>query len=171
VQAAIVAYAAFWLFSGLYQGIFHPHGKQTVAKDLGADNGGPLLVLAAILVIVVAPVAEEFFFRGFFFRALRSRFPLILAAVIDGLVFGLVHYTGAQTLTVLPVLAVLGFVFCMAYESTGSIIPGIAVHAVNNSISYAVTVNSSEGVAIGLGAAMVAACALVPGQVPALRAR
>jgi uncharacterized protein len=117
----------------------------------------------------VAPVAEEFFFRGFFFRALRSRFSLIAAAVIDGLVFGAVHYTGSQTLAVLPVLAVLGFVFCMLYERTGSILPGIALHATNNSISYAVTVHSSSGVALALGAAMIGACALAPQALPALR--
>jgi uncharacterized protein len=170
VAAAVTAYVAFWLFTGLYQVILHPHGKQTVAKDLGADNGGVLLVLAAILVIVVAPLAEEFFFRGFFFRALRSRFSLLAAAVIDGLVFGAIHYTGSQTLTVLPVLAVLGFIFCMLYQRTGSIIPGIALHSVNNSISYAVTVHSSSAVALALGGAMVGACAALPGRLPALRA-
>jgi membrane protease YdiL (CAAX protease family) len=169
VNAALTAYAAFWLFSVLYQVILHPHGKQTVAKDLGADKGGLLLVLAAILVIVIAPVCEEFFFRGFFYRALRSRFSVIAAAVIAGLVFGAVHYTGSQTLSVLPVLAVLGFVFCMLYERTGSILPGIALHAVNNSISYAVTVHSDPGVAVGLGVAMVAGCIAAPNVFPALR--
>jgi hypothetical protein len=169
VNAALTAYATFWLFSVVYQLILHPHGKQTVAKDLGADNGGLLLVLAAILVIVVAPACEEFFFRGFFYKALRSRFTVLAAAVIDGLVFGAVHYTGSQTLSVLPVLAFLGFVFCMLYERTGSILPGIALHALNNSISYAVTVHSSSGVAFALGAMMVGACALAPQVVPALR--
>jgi CAAX protease family protein len=164
VGAAVAAYVAFLLFSVLYQALFHPHGKQTVAKDLGADNGGALLVLGAILVIVVAPMAEEFFFRGFFYRALRSRFSVLVAAVIDGVVFGAIHYTGAQTLSVIPVLAFLGFVFCMLYSYTGSIVPGIAVHAINNSISYSVTVHSSSDVALALAAGMVAACIVVPRQ-------
>src|SRR5262249_54471803 len=168
LNAAITAYATFWVFSVVYQLALHPHGKQTVAKDLGADKGGLLLVLAAILVIVVAPVCEEFFFRGFFYKALRSRFSIVAAAVIDGLVFGAVHYTGSQTLAVLPVLAFLGFVFCMLYERTGSILPGIALHALNNSISYSVTVHSSSGVAFALGALMVGACALAPRAIPAL---
>ncbi|HEY2603428.1 MAG TPA: CPBP family intramembrane glutamic endopeptidase [Thermoleophilaceae bacterium] len=169
LTAALTAYAGFWLFSVAYQLILHPHGKQTVAKDLGATNGGLLLVLAAILVIVIAPICEEFFFRGFFFKALRTRFSLIAAAVIDGLVFGAVHYTGSQTLSVLPVLAVLGFAFCMLYERTGSILPGIGLHSFNNSISYAVTVHSSSGVAFALGAAMLCAVSIAPQVVPALR--
>jgi hypothetical protein len=166
VNAALLAYGAFWVFSVLYQVILHPHGKQTVAKDLGANNGELTLVLAAILVIAIAPICEEFFFRGFFFKALRTRFSLVLAAVIDGLVFGAVHYTGSQTLSVLPVLAALGFVFCMLYARTGSIVPGIALHAVNNSISYAVTVHASSAVAFALGAGMVAACISVPRLLP-----
>ena len=160
------AYATFWVFSAFYTLIFHPHGKQTVAKDLGADNGGVLLVLAAVLVIVVAPVCEEIFFRGFFYRALRSRFMPLAAAAIDGVVFGAIHYTGAQTLAVLPPLAVLGFVFCMLYQYTGSLFPTIALHAANNSISYAVTVKASTGVAVALGVAMLAACAIVPRYLP-----
>jgi membrane protease YdiL (CAAX protease family) len=166
IKGALLAYGSFWLFTVFYQLILHPHGKQTVAKDLGATNGGLTLVLAAILVIVVAPICEEFFFRGFFFKALRSRFSLIAAALIDAVVFGAVHYTGSQTLSVLPVLAALGFVFCMLYERTGSIVPGIAVHAVNNSISYAVTVHASSGVAFALGAGMIAACITVPRLLP-----
>ena len=170
VNGVLGAYAAFWVFSVFYQLIFDPHGKQTVAKDLGADNGGALLVLAAILVIVVAPVCEEFFFRGFFYRALRSRFTPVIAAGIDGVVFGAIHYTGAQTLAVLPPLAVLGFVFCMLYQYTGSLFPSIALHAVNNSISYAVTVKASPGVAAALGVAMVGACVVVPRHLPSPRA-
>jgi membrane protease YdiL (CAAX protease family) len=171
INGILAAYGAFLLFTVLYSGIFHPHGKQTVAKDLGANNGGALLVLAAILVIVVAPICEEFFFRGFFYRALRSRFAPVWAALIDGIVFGAIHYTGAQTLAVLPPLAMLGFVFCLLYEYTGSLLPCIALHAVNNSISYAVTVKASTGLAVGLGVGMVAACgvALQTLRAPALR--
>lgn len=162
VKSALVAYAGFWAASFVYQLAVHPNGKQTVAKDLGADHGGALLVLAAILVIVVAPAAEEFFFRGFFFRALRSRFSLYVAAAIDALVFGAVHYTSSQTLSILPILAFLGFAFCMLYARTGSIFPGIALHALNNSISYAHVVHNSAGVSFGLFAVVIAGCMLVP---------
>ena len=44
-----------------------------MTEDLGADESTLALVAAGIVVIVVAPIAEEFFFRGFFYRALRSR--------------------------------------------------------------------------------------------------
>ena len=46
-----------------------------------------------IIVIVVAPVVEEFFFRGFFYKALRTGLSMVPAAVVDGVLFGLIHYT------------------------------------------------------------------------------
>ena len=86
----------------LYSALLTPEGDQTVTEDLGADESTLALVAAGFVVIVVAPVAEEFFFRGFFYRALRSRLGVLSAAAIDGLVFGLIHFTGTDTLELLP---------------------------------------------------------------------
>ncbi len=68
--------------------LVQPDTEQTVTQDLGADEGTLGLIAAGFMVICVAPVAEEFFFRGFFYRALRSRYSVLVAALIDGLVFG-----------------------------------------------------------------------------------
>ena len=63
-----------------------------MAQDLGADQGTFGMIAAGFMIICVAPVAEEFFFRGFFYRALRSRYSVLVAALIDGLVFGVIHW-------------------------------------------------------------------------------
>jgi uncharacterized protein len=166
LRMAAIAMGAFYLFALVYIGILHPHGQQSVAKDLGADKGGLDMVLGGILVVAVAPVAEEFFFRGFFYRALRSRFGLLVAAGIDGLVFGGIHYTYPKTLSLLPILAVLGFIFCVLYEFTGTLLAPIALHAINNGIAYASTVHSAAGLSVGLAAAVVAACVLTLRALP-----
>ena len=62
----------------------------------------------ALAVIVVAPVAEEFFFRGFFYRALRTKLRVWAAALIDGLVFGALHFQGLDSAVILPVIAAVG---------------------------------------------------------------
>jgi uncharacterized protein len=110
---------------------------------------------------VVAPVAEEFFFRGFFYKALRSRLAVLPAAVIDGAVFGLLHFEGADALLLIPPLAVLGVIFCLVYERTGSLYPVIALHALNNSVAYGVQAEAWAVSAV-LGPLMLAACALAP---------
>jgi uncharacterized protein len=115
------------------------------------------------MLICVAPVAEEFFFRGFFYRALRTRYPVLPAALIDGLLFGVVHYdfSGADALLFLPPLASLGLLFCLVYERTGSLYPVIAMHALNNAIAYGWTIEKVWP-SLVFGSVVLLACAAVP---------
>ena len=147
VAAAMVA---FYVIAAIYSAVA-PDGKQTVAEDLGANDSDLALVAGAILVIGIAPFAEEFFFRGFFYRALRGRFGLWAAALIDGLVFGVVHFSGSDTLPVLPVLALLGVAFCLVYEWSGTLYAPIAMHAFNNTLAYT-TVTDGAAVSLVVGA-------------------
>jgi CAAX protease family protein len=160
---AALGMLSFYVFAAVYGAIVQPEIEQTVTDDLGADQGTIGLVAAGFMVVCVAPVAEEFFFRGFFYKALRSRFSIIAAAVIDGLVFGVIHYdfSGADGLLIVPPLAALGAMFCLVYERTGSLYPVIALHAFNNAIAYGV---QADGWAVSgvLGPLMLAACALTP---------
>ena len=65
--------------------------EETLPKELGAEDSDVALVSVALLVCVLAPLAEEFFFRGYFFTALRSWRGMWPAALITGLVFGGIH--------------------------------------------------------------------------------
>src|SRR5207248_2508238 len=94
---ATLGMVSFWIVSGVYSVLVKSHGKQSVLQDLHARDSTATLVSAAVLVIIIAPTAEEFFFRGFFYRALRTRMSVLVAAVLDGLLFGAIHYSGAST--------------------------------------------------------------------------
>jgi len=133
-----LAYVSFIVFEIVYGALVKPSGKQNIVRELGAKHGSVALVTGAILVIVVAPLAEEFFFRGFFYRALRTRMPVLPAALIVGIVFGAIHYDNPRTAVILPVLAMLGFIFCLVYERTGTLFSTIVLHAINNTIAYGV---------------------------------
>lgn len=153
---------SFYVFAAVYAAAVQPDVEQTVAEDLGAEESTIGLIAAGFMIICVAPFAEEFFFRGFFYGALRTRFPIAVAAIIDGLVFGLIHFEGGTDgLLIVPPLAVLGVVFCLVYERTGSLYPVVALHSINNSIAYAAQADGGAVSAV-LGPLMVAACALVP---------
>ncbi len=147
---------SFYVLAALYTAIVQPDAEQTVAQDLGADKGTLGQIAAGFMVICVAPVAEEFFFRGFFYRALRSRYSILVAALIDGLLFGAIHwdFSSAEALLIVPPLAALGFMFCLVYERTGSLYPVIALHALNNAIAFAVTIEE-PGISLVLGSADV----------------
>jgi uncharacterized protein len=158
---------SFYVLAAVYTALVSPDAEQTVAQDLGADEGTFGLIAAGFMVICVAPFAEEFFFRGFFYRALRSRFSVLVAAAIDGALFGVIHYdfSGADALLILPPLAVLGFMFCLVFEKTGSLWPVVALHSFNNAIAYGVAVEDAS-VSLVLGPLMLAACMLLPRLTP-----
>jgi membrane protease YdiL (CAAX protease family) len=163
VRWAGLGMLSFYALVALYTVIVQPDAEQSVAQDLGADQGTFGMIAAGFMVICLAPFAEEFFFRGFFYRALRSRWSVLGAAAIDGLLFGVIHYdfSGADALLILPPLGVLGFIFCLVYERTGSIYPTIAMHALNNAIAFGVTIENGS-VSLVLGPLMLLACATIP---------
>ena len=139
---------------------------ETNVEDLGKDNlvAG---IAVSLAVIVLAPVSEEFFFRAFFYRALRNRFRVWSAALIDGLVFGLLHFTGLTSLAIIPVIAVFGVVLCLVYERTGSLFAVIAIHAVFNTIAM---LGVTPVVALVVGVLVLTGCLLAArrfGRAPA----
>jgi uncharacterized protein len=160
---AVLGLFSFYALAAIYTAIVQPDAEQTVAQDLGADQGTLGMIAAGFMVVCVAPVAEEFFFRGFFYRALRSRYSILVAALIDGLVFGVIHYPGdgADGLLILPPLAALGVMFCLVLERTGSLYPVIALHALNNALAYGVAVEDAS-VSLVFGPLMLSACVLAP---------
>jgi uncharacterized protein len=107
-------------------------------EELGVDDSTVAMLAVAFLVSVVAPVAEEFFFRGFFFTALRAWKGLWPAAIITGLVFGGIHLGSAEAVFLAP-LAFFGFALCLLYHRTGSLYPCIALHCLNNSLAFGVS--------------------------------
>jgi membrane protease YdiL (CAAX protease family) len=59
--------------------------------------------------------------------------PRLAAALLGGLIFGGLHaLTG---ISAVPPLIAFGFVLCLLYEKTGSIVPGIVLHMLNNSVA------------------------------------
>jgi CAAX protease family protein len=113
--------------------------QEDIGKELGVCNPGIGIALAAVLaVVVLAPIAEEVFFRGFFFAGLRSRWSLWPSALLSGAIFGLVHAPTGPTAAI-P-LAGLGVGLAWLYNKTGSIYPCIFAHFLNNAIAISVVV-------------------------------
>ena len=162
---AAAGFGAYWVLSIAYIAIVRPDEEQETLDDLGIDDGTLWVVAAALLVIVCAPVAEEFFFRGFVYRALRTKLPIVAAAAIVGVVFGAIHL-GSTPAEILPVLAILGVIFCLVYEKTGTLFSVIGLHALNNTLAFGVGTDE-WGVALVVGLLMVSACVLTPRLLPA----
>jgi len=112
-----------------------------------------------VLVTVIAPLGEELFFRGFFFGSLRNWHGPVLAAILTGAVFGLIH-AGSAPIGYLVPLAIFGAGLCMLYELTGSLYPAIALHALNNSIALGANLDYDIGIILAMMVGSTIACLL-----------
>ena len=133
----LLALFVYYLFAGLFSSLVLEPEQEDISNELGVgDESLFIAVTAVVLIAGLAPISEELFFRGFVFSGLRSRMSLWPAAVISGLVFGLVHAPTGIT-TVVP-LAVLGAVLAWLYDRTGSLWPPVIAHAFNNALALAI---------------------------------
>jgi membrane protease YdiL (CAAX protease family) len=156
----IAGYVGFVILSYLWLSLIgQPDAKDTITEDLGAKGSTVALIAVTFVVTVCAPLAEEFFFRGFYFGALRKN-GFWVAALLTGLTFGIVHVFGSPIAFIVP-LALLGTALCFIREKTGSLYPGIALHCINNSVAMASSEHWSWQVPIVLVLAPAAIVALI----------
>jgi membrane protease YdiL (CAAX protease family) len=98
---------------------------QLVAQALAASEGAGVRILAVLAVALVAPLAEEIVFRGISFRGLRRRMGFLPAAVISAVLFSLAHLDLQHAIQLFAV----GTVLAWATERSGSVLPGMILHA------------------------------------------
>ena len=88
-----------------------------------------------VAVGILAPLAEEIVFRGAILRTLlgmMSRKNHWVAIMISAALFGAVHGNAAQFVNALLMGLLLGWM----YYRTKSLVPGILMHWVNNTMAY-----------------------------------
>ena len=88
-----------------------------------------------ITIGLLAPIAEEVVFRGAILRSLlKWNQNCWIGIAISAALFALSHMNPAQ----MPHAFLAGLLLGWMYYRTGSIIPGVAFHWVNNSVAYVV---------------------------------
>lgn len=85
--------------------------------------------LGIIAIVIMAPIVEELLFRGAIEGYLLRKWKHPAGAIVfSSLVFGLVHGNWVQA----PFAFVIGLALGWMYYRTGSLLPGILMHFVNN---------------------------------------
>lgn len=118
--------------------------------------------IGILAVAIIGPVLEEMLFRGAITKELLKQYEPSKAILISGLIFGIFHLNPAQ---IFPAM-LIGFVLAWLYWRTGSLIPGILIHIVNNSLScylsitYPDTSDITELLGTGIVAGVLLAVAL-----------
>ncbi|MGR6546569.1 CPBP family intramembrane glutamic endopeptidase [Paenibacillus tundrae] len=90
-------------------------------------------IFAALAISIIIPFFEELLFRGLLFTTLSNKYGAWWAIIISSLIFGMLH-GGVFIAT-----SIFGLVFGYIFYKTKSLIPGIVLHMIWNSLSVFLT--------------------------------
>jgi membrane protease YdiL (CAAX protease family) len=137
-------------------GLAH-RGAMAMIRQALEGAAGPELFAAVVVIGVVAGAAEEVFFRGYVQTALRQHWRPWAAVLLTSLGFAILHLDPLHAALAFALGIWLGFVT----ERTGSALPAVAAHVVNNVVftlltALGVSVESvGSNAALGLGALLL----------------
>ncbi len=133
----------------------HIHNFDAPEPEADRRRPRPGIALVVVATVILAPAMEELFFRGLLFKALARLFtPLgpgttrargvgvVLAVVVDGLLFGLAHGEWVQ----LAGLALLGAALAAISYRTGRLGMNMVAHASFNLVAVVTILNQRGGV-------------------------
>ncbi len=103
-----------------------PPGDDSASLFVPANLYEYLILILGAAVIV--PIGEELFFRGYAFTAIAKNWNIYVAYVFSALLFAILHFS---LIGFIP-LFMIGVVFAFILKRSGSLIPCIILHALNN---------------------------------------
>lgn len=113
-------------------------------QQIGFENSQTALQLIMVFIslVVLPPLTEEILFRGLIYTSLRKKLSFALTGIITSVLFAIPHLqfgSGAPLLWVAALdTLILSFVLCYVREKTGSLWPGILIHALKNGMAFTI---------------------------------
>jgi membrane protease YdiL (CAAX protease family) len=105
----------------------------TEAQPITTPSNMPFITafLLVVMASVVAGVVEEAAYRGYVQGPIERRHGLVVAILVNGVLFGLAHYSHhpAAVLAMLPFYVAVSAVYGGLAYATNSILPGLVLHA------------------------------------------
>ena len=124
----------FWPLSFLSENVLLGRNPDIVQQII--EFYGRLTTVEKLLLAVVPAVVEEWFFRGYLYGAVRQRTGAAASILVTALLFGITHYIQNPHMGEMRQLpaALMGLVLGTMRETSGSLWPGMLLHATHNSI-------------------------------------
>jgi sodium transport system permease protein len=130
VGAALIGLSA-WVVALAFSQWFLPEPSkefEETLRRLVAPTSGRDFLLTLALVALTPAVCEEALFRGAILRGFAATLPPLTSAVLTGALFGLFH---ANLYQLVPA-TLLGIVLSLIALRSGSILPSMLTHFINN---------------------------------------
>jgi membrane protease YdiL (CAAX protease family) len=129
----IMSLALTVLIDPLTELIPMPKSFEDMFKEMLQAN-----IFAFLTLVVAAPVFEELFFRGIILEGFLKNYSARKAIIWSAIIFGSAHMNPWQFIGA----GFAGLFIAWAYYKTGSLIPAMFIHFVNNLIGFIVGIAS-----------------------------
>jgi membrane protease YdiL (CAAX protease family) len=129
------ALVLIYVFEVVYSHLAHPGNEQGLTPSHWEPHHALAYVVNGLVICTFIPFVEELTYRGLGYSLLErfGRWPAILAV---GLLFGLAH----GLVVSLPIIVGFGCVLAWIRARTGSVFPGMLLHATFNFIALVAAV-------------------------------
>ena len=101
---------------------------QPIVEVLSKEKDTGILWVSILFAAIFGPVAEEIFFRGFMYPAVKKKWGVLPAILGTAVIFSMLH---THIVGFLPIM-ILGVLLAYLYEKTGSLFVPMAVHMIHN---------------------------------------
>ena len=136
----VVSAGGMFIMMAVINLIWMAFGGETGSNLEGYETTDPgdttfLFLILFVLAGIIAPITEELLFRGSMFRGLLDKMGTWPALIVQGFVFGSMHYTPGQgwgNANLIFSLGVLGVALGVLTKLTGRLGAAIVAHAVFN---------------------------------------
>lgn len=128
----LCAYPLMGLTAVLFQKVLgvkaEPQEVVTYFQNAARNSDALGMASTMFMASVLAPFAEEFIFRGFLYGVAKRFAGIVPGILFTSALFAVVHVN----LSALPALFVLAVCLNLAYESSGTLVVPVAMHALFN---------------------------------------
>lgn len=101
---------------------------QPIVEVFMKEKDTSVLLVSTLFAAIFGPVAEEIFFRGFMYPAIKKKYGMFWSVMVTSAIFAFLH---AHIVGFLPIMA-LGVLLAYLYERTGSLVASVTVHVMHN---------------------------------------
>lgn len=108
---------------------------QPVIKIFFEEEKRSIILYLSFFVSIAGPIAEELFFRGFFYQAAKKRIGVFNALMLTSVLFAVLH----TNLTGFVPIMILGLLLTYLFEKTGTLVAPVCVHILHNSFMLGFT--------------------------------
>jgi membrane protease YdiL (CAAX protease family) len=105
----------------------------TIMQGMKLAPNSYVLIVILITGIAIAPICEELYAKGFLYNAFKTRFPVLIAVLLQAAIFAILHF---RSLLVGVFIFLVSILSALIYERRKTLLSPIFLHGVLNAYFF-----------------------------------